>query len=554
MNSFFIDQRELANGTHTPVLPAPSQFVTNESYGCNTGFNPYPAPGHPFDPGCNCGNCTPLGTYGYYADLGRLDVRDWWGTLYKPLLDAGLEMVWQDMTDPATQPSISSAMPWKTLALDLLVYDFTNNRMTAHARIHNVFALNLISATYEGLVKLRQQSGVDKRPFIIARGGYAGVQRYAATWTGDSASDWNFLSILIPEILNFGLSGQPLAGADVGGFATSSAGGFANGTGANGITDPELMIRWTTMSAFFGWFRNHYDGYSKQFQEPYAYPDPTVAASCRKYIEIRYKLLQLFYDALYESTQTGIPICRPLFLTDRGDPNVYLEPQIDDQFMVGQNLLIAPVIQHGAQGRTVYLPAGSSWYAYTDNQAPLAGPSAGGNPPIGWYVPLDLVPMYVRAGAIVPHRELEQYVGQLPQNPLTFDIYPGPDSTHVLYLDDKVSTQAQANGIYRLTEVSQFLRVGASRVQTVQLHRTYDKFTPAEPFYFVAMLATAPPVSVTVNGTSVPIIAAGSDTAGAAQLAASMVNACYYNTSLQTTYVKVFDIAAQAQIVGTFPV
>ena len=558
-NAFFVDARE--GGP-----PGTGLYVTNESYGCNEGSNPYPSPGAPVDPNCNCGGCVPLGTYGHYADLGKLDVRAWWGTLYKPLLDAGLEMVWQDMTDPATQPSISSAMPWKTLALDLLVYDFTTDSMTAHARIHNVFALNLISATYEGLVALRKASGVDKRPFIIARGGYAGVQLYAATWTGDSASDWNFLSILIPQILNFGLSGQPLSGADVGGFATSSVdfNDPANGTQAygnpkiqngqvvGGITDPELLVRWTTMSAFFGWFRNHYDGYNKQYQEPYAYGEP-YTSMCRKYIEIRYKLLQLFYDALYESTQTGIPICRPMFLTDRSDPNVYQEPQINNQFMVGQNLLIAPVTQRYARSRAVYLPAGSSWFAYTDSQAPLAGPSPGGQS-VNWNVPLDLVPMCVRAGAIIPRRELEQYVGQLPQNPLTFDIYPGPDSTYNLYLDDKVSTQAQANGVYRLTEISQFLRTGAFRVQTVNVVRKYDKFTPAENYYFVAMLGTSPPVSVAVNGNPVSVLAAGSDSASAAQLAASTVNAYYYSTSLQTTFVKVFDPAAQvqAQIVGTF--
>jgi alpha-glucosidase len=206
-----------------------------------------------------------------------MEIRDWWGQQYQPLLDAGLEMVWQDMTDPATQPSVSDSMPYKTLALNLLMFDYTQNKMVPSAHIHNVFALNLISATYKGIQALRTSSGVDKRPFIISRGGFAGVQRYAASWTGDSGSDWNFLSILIPEIVNFGLSGQPMSGADVGGFATSSAGGFANGTGDAGVTDPELMARWTALSAFIGWCRNHYDGYNKAYQEPYAYPDPCQA-------------------------------------------------------------------------------------------------------------------------------------------------------------------------------------------------------------------------------------------------------------------------------------
>ncbi len=556
-NAFFLDVREDA-----PTPPNPGRFITNENYGCNAGTNPYPSPGAPYDPNCNCPGCNALGTYGHYADLGQLPVRTWWGSLYKPLLDAGLEMVWQDMTDPATQASVSDSMPWKTLALDLLAYDFTTNSMTAHARIHNVFALNLISATYEGLVNLRKASGVDKRPFIIARGGYAGVQRYAATWTGDSASDWNFLSILIPEILNFGLSGQPLAGSDVGGFATSGVSDLANGTGTygnpkvqngqvvGGITDPELLTRWTTMSAFFGWFRNHYDGYNKQYQEPFAYGEP-VTSDCRKYIEIRYKLLQLFYDALYESTQTGIPICRPMFLTDRSDLNVY--QHLNDQFMVGQNLLVAPVVQRGSTNRDVYLPAGSSWYAYTDNQAPLQAPFPGGES-INLNVPVSLVPLYVRAGAIIPRRALEQFVGQLPMNPITLDIYPGTDSAHMLYLDDKVSTQAQSNGSYRLTEIAQFQRIGASRVQTVQVTRKVNKYTPVELFYFVAMLDTPLPTSVSVNGTPVPMIQAGSDTASEAQLAAATVNSCYHNVSLRTTFVKVFDTTAQTQVVGTFPV
>jgi len=207
-----------------------------------------------------------------------------------------------------------------------MVWDETTQSMVPHAQVHNVYALNLVKATYDGLARLQPQ----KRPFIIARGGYAGIQRYAATWTGDSASDWNFLSILIPEVLNFGLSGQPLAGADVGGFATSGAGGTQNGTGAYGVTTPELLTRWTTLSAFLGWFRNHYDGYNKAFQEPYAYGQD-VSSACQKYIQIRYKLLQYFYDTLYEANATGMPICRPLFLTDRSDLNTY---GITDQFMV----------------------------------------------------------------------------------------------------------------------------------------------------------------------------------------------------------------------------
>ena len=536
-DAFVQDNRAEGQG---PAYPKP--FVTNESYGFNLGSNPYPSPGAPYSPQPG----TPLGTYGYYADLGQEAVREWWGTLYGPLLNAGLEMVWQDMTDPATQPSVCDSAPWKTLPLNVLMFDYTQNKMVPSAMIHNVFALNLISATHAGLLSLRAASGVDKRPFIIARGGFTGVHRYAASWTGDSASDWNFLAILMPEILNFGLSGQPMAGADVGGFATSSTAPDdpANGTGGGfniyqgtvygNITDPELLTRWTTLSAFIGWFRNHYDGYNKQYQEPFAYADPYQSA-CRKYIEIRYKLLQLFYDSLYQCTQTGLPICRPLFLTDRNDPKVY--EHLNDQFMVGANLLIAPVVTRGSVNREVYLPAGSDWYAYMDAQAPLIGPNTGGTL-VSWYVPIDIVPIYVRAGAILPRRELEQYVGQLTQNPLTFEIYPGTDSAYTLYQDDKVGLGYTNNGEYRLTTLSQSTVKSPTAKRTVTITRTYDHYTPAETYYYVAFLAATAPASVTLNGSTVAAIAGGGDSGSAAALAASATNAYYFNNSLQTIFAK----------------
>jgi alpha-glucosidase len=540
MNAFVQDNRAEGPG---PAYPNP--FVTNESYGVNFGFNPYPSPGAPYNPGPGVA----LGTYGYYADLGQQAFRDWWGQQYKPLLDAGLEMVWQDMTDPATQPSVSDSAPYKTLPLNVLMFDYTQNKMVPSAHIHNVFALNLISATHSGLLKLRQAANVDKRPFIIARGGFTGVHRYAASWTGDSASDWNFLAILIPEILNFGLSGQPMAGADIGGFATSSAGGDANGTGSNGVTDPELMARWTTLSAFIGWCRNHYDGYNKAYQEPYAYSDPCQSA-CRKYIEIRYKLLQLFYDLLYQCTQTGLPICRAMFLTDRQDPNVYQPQVLNTQFMVGNDLLIAPIVQHHSVNRDVYLPAGSDWFAYQDAQSPLPASNAGGQS-FNWYAPLDLVPMYVRAGAILPRRLLEQYVGQLPQCPLTFECYPGPDRQYQLYLDDKIGLGYQ-QGNYRLTTISQQRAPGANGNRTVTVTRTHDQFVPQETFFYISLLQATHATGVTVNGVAVPDLTGASDAQSASALAASPGNAFYFNASLQTVFIKVIDNSGALQAIASF--
>ena len=550
LGAFVQDLRAEGQG---PAFPGP--FVTNESYGVNYRSNPYPSPGAPFNPS---GSGTALGTYGYYADLGRQEVRDWWGEQYKPLLDAGLEMVWQDMTDPATQPSVCDSAPFKTLPLNVLMFDYTQNKMVPAAEIHNVFALNLISATHTGLLKLREAAGVDKRPFIIARGGFTGVHRYAASWTGDSASDWNFLSILIPEILNFGLSGQPMAGADVGGFATSSADGWQNGTlggstvdpathtVSGGITDPELLARWTTLSAFIGWCRNHYDGYNKQYQEPYAYGGLCQFA-CQKYISMRYKLLQLFYDLLYECTQTGLPICRPLFLTDRTDMNVYQPQWLNTQFMVGNDLLIAPVLEHGSVNRDVYLPAGSSWFAYQDAVNPLPAANTGGQS-FNWFASIDVVPMYVRAGAILVRRELEQYVGELPECPLTFECYPGPDAEYTLYLDDKVGFGYQ-KGNFRLTTIA---TQTAGNTRKVTVTRTHDQFTPKENFFYISLLQAGHATGVTLGAAVVPDLTGGGDSASATALAASAANAFYFSTSLQTVFIKIFDNSPILEVTAAF--
>lgn len=256
---------------------------------------------------------------------------------------------------------------------------------------------------------------------------------------------------------------------------------------------------------------------------------------------------------MHQCTRTGLPICRPMTLTDRADPGTY---GINDQFMVGNDLLVAPVVTQGTTSRDVYLPRGSNWYAYQDNKAPLVGPNVGGSS-ISWYVPWDVVPIYVRAGAVIPRRELEQYVGQLNDNKLpctiTYDVYPGPASTHTVYLDDRNTPAAQGpEQAYRAIEVSQVTSPGQ---QTVTLTRVHDKFIPAfETFFFVALLdrpAAPTRVTASVNGSTPSVElsrVAGDGSKAADDLASSPVNAFYFNTSLRTVFLKVLDPPDQATI------
>jgi len=217
--------------------------------------------------------------------------------------------------------------------------------------------------------------------------------------------------------------------------------------------------------------------------------------------------------------------------------------------MVGNDLLIAPITQHYSVNRDIYLPAGSDWFAYQDAQSPLPARNAGGQN-FNWYAPLDVVPIYVRAGAILPRRELEQYVGQLPQCPLTFECYPGPDRTYTMYLDDKVGLGYQ-QGNYRLVTISQ-QTAPANGSRTVAVTRTHDQFVPRETYFFISLLQATHATRVTVNGVAVPDLTGASDAQSSAALAASPGNAYYFNVSLQTVFIKVLDNSGVLQVVASF--
>jgi len=485
----------------------PNIFIANEGYGQNVPANPnynnYPSPSPQLGtcPPQSVNNNTNLGTYGFYCDMGNPDVQKWWGEQYDYLLSIGMDMIWQDMTDPAVVPNDDNNCDDKTLPLDLMMYDSVTQQYQPNAAVHNAFAINLIKATYEGISKLKSSPkyqntyNYQKRNFIIARGGYTGVHRYAGIWTGDSATSWDFLSINVPEVLNVGLSAQPISGCDIGGFANGS--GSTNFNNGIQVTEPELLVRWMNCGAFLPWYRNHYDGYTKSFQEPYAYGDPYMSY-CRTYIEMRYQLIQLFYDAMYECTQTGMPVARAMFLNEANDIGIF--SYLNTQFFVGKDLLVAPVVTQGSTSIDVYLPAGSNWYVFDITGGVLVGPTPGGKA-YTWYVPLGLVPVYVREGAIIPVKPVEQYVGQVPTNPITFFIYPGKDSSYQLYQDDEISTAFQKTNTpeYRLTAIT---TQTTGNTKTIDFTRTYDNFTPPADYFNLSLFGyTQAPTSVTVAGT-----------------------------------------------------
>ncbi|MEN9841739.1 MAG: hypothetical protein RL376_1539, partial [Verrucomicrobiota bacterium] len=544
----------------------PALFPGGVFYGYNRGNNPYASP--PLTP---TNGQTALKAPGNYPDFGRTDVRKVWGQQYQDLIqNVGLDMIWQDMTCPAIDPNLPPGnVYFNTFPQDLMMAQEEVDPVTGtvvkinylpNAKLHNSYVNNLLHATWDGINQLAPQ----RRNFIIARGGYAGMQRYAGLWTGDSASSWDFLSINIPEVLNLGLSGVPISGCDIGGFATGSGttsqSYISNGNVYGGITNYELLTRWMQVGSFLPWFRNHYDGYNKQFQEAFAYGEP-VPTNCRTYVELRYTMLQVYYDAMYEWTQTGLPICRPLFLNEPNDEGVYGNNNyyINSQFFLGGDFLVAPMLFQAVTAnppiapiRDLYLPKNSNWYAFQNNQSPLLGAVQGGSV-ISYYANLDRVPLYVRAGAILPFQELEQWVGQLPANPLTINCYPGPDrwsdaQAYKLYQDDGVTQNAANHGQYRLSRIyQQTLTNGGGTTRQVRIARVTDNYTPASAFNFIGILGSITSAhQVTRDGAVLPNV--GTPDA----LQSSTVDAWYWNQSLNIVFVKIYDNRADTTVSAAY--
>jgi len=256
------------------------------------------------------------GTTGHYADLGRKEIREWWGTQYF-LFDLGLEMVWQDMTTPAIRDTRGDmrGFPFRLRITD----DFLSEgprRLTEAIRVWNLYSYNLHKATYHGLNYLRGRE--NKRNFIVGRGCFTGMNRFAALWTGDNASSWDFLRINVAQVLALGISGVAICGQDIGGFEREFD--------WQKWVDPELLMRWTMAGAFLPWFRNHYirKG-AKLFQEPYAFqhldlnnifpPEsrqfyPMVLPVCRCAVTISNAAIVCCSSSMTLCSRTASMVCR----------------------------------------------------------------------------------------------------------------------------------------------------------------------------------------------------------------------------------------------------
>lgn len=294
---------------------------------------------------------------------------------------------WNDMNEPSVFD-----VPSKTMPPDAVFYD--HGLESPQAKIHNVYGMEMSKGTEEGMLKLAP----GLRPLVITRDTYVGGQRYAAVWTGDNSSTWDQLGVSLPEIMDMGFSGLTLAGADIGGFALDPS--------------PELYTRWLEAGVFYPYCRTHHvlGGHN---QEPWSFGDRLTDVN-RKSIELRYRLLPYLYNAFHQSAVSGLPVMRALLLDYPDDPQAVSQ---DYEFLFGDDLLVAPVARSAVTHWEVYLPKGAWYNFWTDRR--YSGPTS-----VTVDAPLDRIPLFVRAGAIVPTQQVVQYTSQAPINPLTFEVYP----------------------------------------------------------------------------------------------------------------------------------
>jgi alpha-glucosidase len=341
--------------------------------------------------------------------------------------------------------------------------------------LHNLFPVVYAKAAYEGF-----QNELGRRGFNLTREGYAGVQRYPYIWAGDWPSRWTFYAPVVRGGLSLALSGVSAWGHNAGGFEE--------------LATEELYLRWTP----FGFFNPvaHFLGMEHpQYKEPWRYGEKALA-TFRRYAQLRQRLVPYIYAAAHESYSSGVPLMRPLVLDHSADTRVH---DIDDEFFFGDALLVAPVTREGAAGRQVFLPPGD-WTDY------WTGRRHAGDRTIDIAVPADVMPLFVRAGAIIPMQPAMGYAGEKPVDPLTFDVYPSGRSSAAVYEDDGTSLDYQ-RGVFALTRVSCDETPAAVAVRVAAPEGPF-RVAPRS-YEFRVHLARAPR-SVRVGGAAVPPARPGS--------------------------------------------
>ncbi|WP_053217064.1 glycoside hydrolase family 31 protein [Virgibacillus senegalensis] len=395
-----------------------------------------------------------------FPDFTDEESRTWWAEKHRFYTDIGIEGIWNDMNEPAVFN--------ETKTMDVQVMHRNDGSPATHRELHNLYGLLMGKATYEGLKD--QLNG--RRPFLLTRAGFAGIQRYAAVWTGDNRSFWEHLQMSLPMVMNLGLSGVAFTGPDVGGFAHH--------------TNGELLARWTQVGAFTPFFRNH-SAIGFLYQEPWRFGE-RYEAVIKEYIRMRYRWMPQFYSLFAKASKQGLPVMRPLFMEFPDDEKTY---NLNDQFMIGDNVIIAPILAPAVVDRAVYLPEGewieaASGKVYQGKQTYLI------------HAELEDLPLFIKKGTAVMQTEWTSNQDKSWKR-VSMDIYAGEDEERYrfTYYDDDGETFAYQHGSYLELEVEIVSTKTAVNVEIVNRNGDY---VPAYGQIDVQVIGRKDGQDVIING------------------------------------------------------
>ena len=402
----------LNQGVKTIVITEPYvvEYSPNFAVAASAGYLAQEEGGVPY----RLSNWWSCGCDAALVDFTNAAARSWWWAQHPGFMGEEMAGLWTDLGEPERHPSAMRHLGGPA------------------ERIHNTFNLLWAATLFDGFSTFRPEA----RIFNLTRSGYAGIQRYGAlTWSGDVARSFGGLSLQPRLMLGMGLSGLAYHNSDIGGFAF-------------GPTTPELYIRWMQYGTLSPIARAHGSRYPT---EPWEY-GAEAEAIARSFIELRYRLLPYLYTLAWENSRTGMPLARPLFFLDPGDPSLSNE---SESYLLGEDLLVSPVTVNGAREKTVRLPPGT-WIDFWTRER-LMGPATVTLP-----APLERIPLLVRAGAILPMQTAMQHAAERPLDTLYLEVYTntGVTGSTTIYEDDG-ETLRYRSGAYTLTSVTQSFAPGA---------------------------------------------------------------------------------------------
>jgi alpha-glucosidase len=344
----------------------------------------------------------------HFPDFTSVKGRDWWKNEIRHYTDAGVSGIWNDMNEIST---------WGQKMPDNVLFDF-DGHPTTHLQGHNVFGLEMARSSYEGA-----RAALKKRPFILSRSGYAGLQRYSAIWTGDNRAEDDHMLAGVRLLTSLGLSGMPFTGMDIGGFTGNPSIG--------------LYTRWIQLGAFIPYFRNH-TALNSKASEPWSYGEDVLEIA-RRYISLRYTLIPYIYSNFREASLDGMPVMRSLAIDYTRDQHIY-DTRYQNEFLFGPSILVIPQ-ESGLSFAKIYLPEGEWYDAYTGER------NTGGQEKIIG-LSSSRLPVYIKAGSIIPAQSLVQYTAQAPSDTLSLHIYQGKNPGAFVYYEDDGETYDYEKGDY----------------------------------------------------------------------------------------------------------